>query len=99
MLLPSRYPEEIQMPAKELTAIGVANWKSKANRQEIADSRAKGLYLVIQAKPSKKKSWAWRHRRPNGDTAKLTLGPVDTGAETTDAPVQDGALTLGQARE
>lgn len=41
-----------------------------------------------------------RLRRPDGTSAKLTLGPVDTRAiDTTDEPVQHGALTLWQARQ
>jgi hypothetical protein len=39
-------------------------------------------------------------RRPDGRTAKLTLGRVDLpDVETSDDPVQGAALTLGQARE
>lgn len=45
-------------------------------------------------------SWAVRLRKPDGRTAKVTLGPVDTGGEeTSDEPVMGGALTLGQARQ
>ena len=84
-----------------LTPISVQNYKPDATRRrEIPDSKAQGLYLVIQPKPSGKKSWAVRLRRPDGRTAKVTLGRVDLpDIETSDDPVQGAALTLGQARE
>src|SRR5260370_11214364 len=85
------------MPA--LTAIAIQNYKPAAKRREIRDTQGVGLYLVIQAKPSGKKSWAVRWRRPDGKTAKLTLGRVDLAdIEPTDDPVQGAALTLAQAR-
>jgi integrase len=81
-----------------LTAASVAKYRPQAARREIPDARARGLHLIIQ--PSGKKSWALRLRRPDGRTAKLTLGPVDLSeTETGDEPVQGAALTLGQARE
>jgi integrase len=41
-----------------------------------------------------------RFRRPDGRSAKLTLGRVDlSGAETADEPTLGGALTLRQARQ
>src|SRR5215471_948966 len=41
-----------------------------------------------------------RFVRPDGRTAKLTLGPVELGtAEPDDDPVLGGALTLRQARQ
>jgi integrase len=83
-----------------LTPISVQNYKPATRRREIPDSKAQGLYLVIQPKPSGRKSWAVRLRRPDGRTAKLTLGRVDLpDIETSDDPVQGAALTLGQARE
>src|ERR1700730_54630 len=87
------------MPA--LTVAAILRYQPHATkRREIPDSKATGLYLVIQPKPSGRKSWAIRLRRPDGRPAKLTLGPCDLGdKETSDDPVQGGALTLGQARE
>lgn len=86
-----------------LTPISVQNYKPDATRRrEIPDSKAQGLYLVIQPKPSGRKSWAVRLRRVvNGKikTAKITLGRVDDPeVEPTDDPVQGAALTLLQAR-
>lgn len=81
-----------------LTAISVQNYRKAQHRREIADSKAQGLFLIVQ--PTGQKSWAVRLRRPDGRTAKLTLGPVDlSDKETSDEPVQGAALTLGQARE
>jgi hypothetical protein len=55
---------------------------------------------VIQPKVSRTKSWALRFRRPDGRSAKLTLGPVDfSDRETKDEPVIGGALTLRAARQ
>jgi integrase len=85
------------MPA--LTVPTIEKYKPNHKRREIPDSKAKGLYLIIQPRPSGRKSWAVRLRRPDGTTAKITLGSVDLGTETNDAPVQGGALTIGQARE
>ena len=54
--------------------------------------------MIIQ--PSGAKSWAMRFRRPDGRTAKLTLGPVDfSNTEASDEPVLGGPLTLRQARQ
>jgi integrase len=83
-----------------LTVPAVKKYAAQAHRREIPDSRAPGLYLVIQPKPTAAKSWALRFRRPDGRPAKMTLGRVDLGdVETTDEPVLGGALTLRQARE
>src|SRR5260221_104965 len=83
-----------------LTAAAVLRYKPQAKRREISDSKAQGLYLIIQPAPSGKKSWAVRLRRPGGRSAKVTLGPVDLSeVEPSDEPVQGGALTLGQARQ
>jgi integrase len=85
------------MPA--LTDISVQNYRPQAKRREIPDGKA-GLYLVIQPKPSGKKSWAVRLRRPDGTTAKITLGGVDLpDIEPEDNPVRGAVLTLRQARE
>jgi integrase len=81
-----------------LTPISVQNYRAKAKRREIPDSKAQGLFLIIQ--PSGRKSWAVRLRRPNGKTAKITLGRAnDSEIEPTDAPQQGAAMTLLQARE
>jgi integrase len=81
----------------KLTVPGVAKYKPEADRREIRDTQAPGLYLIIQ--PSGAKSWALRFRRPNRKPGKLTLGTVDLSDESDDAPVIGGALTLGQARQ
>src|ERR1700682_4964848 len=81
-----------------LTVAAILKYKPHVGRREIADSKVQGLYLVVQ--PSGRKSWAVRLRRPDGRTAKVTLGPVDLSeVEPSDEPVQGGALTLGQARQ
>ena len=76
--------------AKTLTQAAVERYRGGKARREIPDARAQGLYLVIQ--PSGKKSWALRFRRPNGQPAKLTLGPVDFGGNE---PKDPNALALG----
>ena len=81
----------------ELTDAAVKRYKPGKTRREIPDSKATGLYLVVQ--PTGAKSWALRFRRPDGRSAKLTLGPLDTSAEPADEPVVGGPLTLGMARE
>jgi integrase len=81
---------------KQLTATGVAKMKSGKERLEIRDATS-GLLLVVQ--PSGQKSWAMRFRRPDGRTAKLTLGPVDLDAtELTEAPEIGMPLSLASAR-
>jgi integrase len=91
-------PDRKGPPVPVLTTASVAKYRPQPTRREIPDARARGLHLVIQ--PSGRKSWALRLRRPDGRTAKLTLGPVDLSeTETSDAAVVGGALTLGQARE
>src|SRR5260221_2249805 len=82
-----------------LTAAAIAKYAAQSKRREIPDSKAPGLYLVVQPKPSGAKSWAMRFRRA-GRPAKLTLGRVDlSDTETADEPTLGGALTLRQARE
>jgi integrase len=72
------------MAAKLLTARAVETMKPRrdaageAIRAEYPDAACPGLYLVVQ--PSGTRSWALRYRRPNGKTAKLTLG--DAGSVT-----------------
>lgn len=82
-----------------LTAPSVLKLKPHpTERREISDAKAKGLRLVIQ--PTGRMSWIVRLRRPDGTSAKLHLGPVDTSdKETSDEPVPGGALTLWQARQ
>ena len=80
-----------------LTAAAVLKIKPAADRREIPDAGAAGLYLVIQ--PSGAKSWAMRFRRPNGDRAKLVLGPLDaTGKEMAGDPQIGQPLTPAAAR-
>src|SRR5713101_5061824 len=68
--------------AKRLTAIAVQNRKATDRRQEISDGR--GLFLVIQSKPTGTKSWCLRYRRKaDGRPRKFTF---------------DGQLTLIEAR-
>ena len=58
------------MPA--LTVPSVQKYTANAKRREIPDTKATGLYLVIQPKPSGAKSWALRFRRPDGRPAKMS---------------------------
>jgi integrase len=84
------------MPA--LTAISVKAYRPQKKRREIADSKAVGLFLIVQ--PSGKKSWAVRLRRPDGRPAKLTLGVVDLAdKETADEATLGAPLSLAQARQ
>jgi Arm DNA-binding domain len=83
--------------AKTLTAAAVKNHLPGRARREIPDGGCPGLRLVIQ--PSGRRSWAMRFRRPDGKTAKLTLGPVDlSGQEAEGEPVVGAPLTLASAR-
>jgi integrase len=92
--------------ATNLTPLFIQTRKPTSKRQEIPDSKAPGLFFIVQ--PSGKKSWAVRLRRPDGRTAKVTLGPCDLGDKKVPpeleklaaiaAPVQGKALTLAQAR-
>ena len=85
------------MLPKMLTTAAVLKLKPAADRREIPDAGAAGLYLVVQ--PSGAKSWALRFRRPNGDRAKLVLGPLDaTGKEIVDDPQIGQPLTPAAAR-
>jgi hypothetical protein len=60
--------------ARRLTQIGIDKMKPHpTKRLEIPDAGKPGLYLVIQPKPSGKKSWAVRYRH-RGQPRKLTLG-------------------------
>src|SRR5258708_2122566 len=81
------------MPAKALTK----RYRPGHMRREIPDAKSSGLYLIIQ--PSGAKSWALRFRRPNGQKAKLTLGPLDPSErELKGDPVRGQPLTLAAAR-
>jgi hypothetical protein len=83
-----------------LTDAAVRRYGSSDERREIPDTRAPGLRLIIQPRPSGAKSWAIRFRRPDGRTAKLTLGPVDLSErENDEEPVLGGTLTLRAARQ
>jgi integrase len=65
-----------------LTALAVENAKAADSRREISDGR--GLFLVIQPKPTGAKSWCFRYRRKvDAAPRKLTF---------------DGTLTLAEAR-
>jgi len=60
------------MPAIDLTDVLVKTWPPSDKRQEIADKKEGGLYLLVQ--PSGAKSWAVRYRF-GGRLRKLTIGP------------------------
>jgi integrase len=80
--------------AKALTQLAVKAARPKRNaagvptRAEYPDAACPGLYLIVQT--SGRRSWALRYRRPDGKSAKLTLGPASDTA---------GALTLASARK
>ena len=93
--LPRRYPRK-GCGMKILTAKAVEKLKSKVKRYEVRDARS-SLRLIVF--PSGAKSWIVRFRRPDGRSAKLTLGPVNTGDETDGAPVIGGPITLAGARK
>ena len=85
--------------AKVLTAAAVERYKTGKARREIRDAKS-GVLLVVQ--PSGVKSWCMRFRRPDGTSAKLTLGRVyEFGVEPNEAPGMDAVgtpLTLAAAR-
>jgi Phage integrase family. len=82
---------------KVLTAAAVLKYRAGHKRREVRDGATPGLHLVIQ--PSGAKSYALRFRRPNGKSAKLTLGPVDlSGKEPEGEPMLGTPLTLASAR-
>jgi integrase len=81
-----------------LTVPSIEKYAKKKVRREIPDTKAVGLFLIIQ--PSGSKSWALRFRRPDGRTAKMTLGPVDLSVKEVEVEPKIGEpLTLGQARQ
>jgi integrase len=84
--------------AKTLTALSVLKLKAGRVRLEIPDAGCPGLRLIIQPLPSGAKSWAMRFRRPDGKSAKLTLGPFDpSDKEAEDQPRIGYPLTLAAA--
>ena len=83
--------------AKRMTTAAVSNYRPARKRREIPDAGSPGLYLVVQT--SGIKSWALRFRRPDGKSAKLTLGRLDpSGNEMEGEPVIGQLLTLPAAR-
>jgi integrase len=88
--------------SKVLTDLAVKNQKADAEKRlEVPDGRTPGLYLVVQPRDAKKKSWAYRYRM-GGKPCKLTLGPVlilEPGQEDDPIPALGGALTLAGARQ
>ena len=62
--------------SRALNATTVASFKPRDTRYEVADAVTPGLYLVVQKTGAK--SWAVRYRRPDGSSAKLTLGKYPT---------------------
>jgi integrase len=84
----------------KLTAPALKKYRPGSRRREIRDTAAKGLYLIIQPAPKGTMSWAMRFRRPDGRSAKLTLGRVDIGCkEMSEEPTIGTLLTLRGARE
>jgi integrase len=81
--------------AKQLTAAAVEKFTAGKARREIPDAGCPGLYLLVQ--PTGFKSFALRFRRPNGDAAKLTLGPLSKH-EAEGKPIIGMPLTLRGAR-
>ncbi|QBK30783.1 tyrosine-type recombinase/integrase [Roseitalea porphyridii] len=78
--------------AKALTAVSIDRLKPTEKRQEIADARQPGLYLIVQ--PSGKKSWAIRYRHPEtSKPAKFTIGAYPT-IELADAREQAARLLI-----
>jgi site-specific recombinase XerC len=86
--------------ARDLTVPTILKYRPHpTKRREISDAKATGLRLVIQPKTGRM-SWIVRLRRPDGTSAKLSLGAVDfSDQDTADEAVQGGALTLWQARQ
>jgi integrase len=84
------------MPKKKFTAISIAAFKAREERYEVSDS---GTALRLVVMPSGHKSFVLRYRRPDGRSAKLTLGAFDPSAEMASTPVIGAPLTLGAARQ
>jgi integrase len=88
-----------------LTALSLQQYKPHpTKRREIRDHGARGLFLVVQPKPTGSRSWALRFRDARGKSAKLALGPLDITSDDAlssadDTPPQVGSpLTLSDAR-
>jgi integrase len=82
--------------SKTLKVAGVRAIKPGRARREIPDGGCGGLYLVVE--PTGRKSWALRHRRPDGRPGKLRLGSVNTADGHVANPEIGGHLTLASAR-
>ena len=83
---------------KRLTPLSVRQLKPSRVRREVPDAAMPGLHLIIH--PTGKRVWALRLRRPSGQTAKITLGAVDTAnREVEAAPVVGQLLSLPAARQ
>ena len=82
---------------KAITSRTVETWPHLDKRQEVPDSKIKGLYLVVQPRPSTAKSWAVRYRM-HGKPSKYTIGKypnislADARSKATDVlqSVEDG---------
>jgi integrase len=81
---------------KKLTSISAEALRPRAKRYEVADAASPLRLLVL---PSGHKSFILRYRRPDGRTAKLTLGRFDPSAEMTGDAVIGAPMTLGAARQ
>jgi hypothetical protein len=79
------------------TATAVRNARPGIARRELPDASCPGLNLSVE--PSGTKRWVLRYRRPDGRSARLSLGSVySTDEEPPTAPVIGGHLTLAGAR-
>ncbi|MEJ0093116.1 MAG: integrase arm-type DNA-binding domain-containing protein [Methylocella sp.] len=74
----------------------ILSLKPEAKSAEISDGGCPGLRLVVF--PTGRKSWIMRFRRPDGRSAKLTLGPFDDGSGIAD-PAIGRPMTLAIARK
>jgi len=82
---------------KQLTAAAVLRLRPRSKRYEVRDRGGQGLYLLVL--PSGVKSWSLRFRRPDGRTARLTLGRADlSGRHGVDQPTIGDPLTVAEAR-
>src|ERR1700730_16264697 len=86
--------------AKVLNDLGIKNAKPKRHQgkaviTEIPDGGCRGLRLVLH--PTGHRSWIVRYRRPDGRTAKWTIGPAIIVRKGD--PVPEHALTLALARK
>ena len=83
--------------AKQLTPAAVLRLRPRSYQYEVRDPGAAGLYLCIY--PAGVKSWVLRFRRPDGRTAKLTLGRADlSGRHGVNQPTIGDPLTMAEAR-